>query len=109
MNLHKQKAVRELGIPEEMYDEIFKVFVDETAPVLVKLRAQISSQDMEGISGTAHFIKGSSSSLRLDKIYSLSKTLEAQVKERKGILEIEKTFRELQAAFEEAKTAGSEK
>lgn len=103
MHLDKEKAVRELGIPEEMYSELLRVFIEQTEEPLNSLVEKIKSGNFEEIAKTAHFIKGSAGNLRIDEIYSIAKDIELGAKEQQDINTLGDNASKLRSAFEELK------
>lgn len=86
MQLNKQKALQELGIPEEFYDELMGDFITQTEGVLNKLDMLKETDNFEEIAKLAHFIKGSAGNLRIDELYSIAKEIEFTAKEKKNII-----------------------
>ncbi len=102
----KERALRELGIPENIYDSLLKVFIDETKPALKSLADSIASAKYEDAARHAHFIKGSAGNLRLESIYSLAKEIELGAKEHKDIASLSESCARLQEAFAEFQGGG---
>lgn len=101
MRLDKQRTMQELGIPEDMYNELLQVFIEQTEGALKNLYEGLRKQNYEEIAKAAHFIKGSAGNLRLDEIYQLSKGIEAAAKDNTDIKIIEVNIRQLKIRFEE--------
>lgn len=101
MQLDKQRAMQELGIPEDMYNELLQVFTEQTEGALENLREGLSNQNHEEIAKAAHFIKGSAGNLRIDEIHLISKDIEAAGKANMDIKIIEESVEQLIKLFAE--------
>lgn len=58
MFLDKQKAMRELGIPEEIYNELIGVLLIQSEEAMNELELAVASADLERFARAAYFIKG---------------------------------------------------
>ncbi len=74
--LDKQQAAAKLGIPQELYDDILKVFMQEAAETIVKIDESRNKKDFESLRQAAHFIKGSAGNLRIEEVYTVTKAIE---------------------------------
>ena len=103
MQFDKQAALKELGVSEDMYDELLQIFIKQTEITLKNLEAVIKLEDFGQIAKSAHFINGSAANLRLEEIRALAKDIDAQAKGNKDIKIIEENIRKLKKEFEEVK------
>lgn len=103
MQFDKQTALKKLGISEEMYDELTRMFIAQTEPVLKNLDDFIRLKDFRQIARLAHSINGSAANLRIEIIRGLAENIDLQAKENKDIKMIEENASKLKIAFEEFK------
>jgi len=103
MQFDKQTALKKLGISEEMYDELTRMFIAQTEPVLKNLDDFIRLKDFGQIARLAHSINGSAANLRIEEIRGLAENIDLQAKENKDIKMIELNASKLKIAFEEFK------
>ena len=103
MQLDKQKALRELGIPEEMYDELLRDFIQQSEEPLKQLEGLVLTGDFEEIRKAAHFIKGSAGNMRVEEMYSIAKEVEFAAKDAGDKSTIGENIAKLRSAFEELK------
>jgi len=103
MLLDRKRALAELGIPEEMYNELLQDFVAETESALHNLFEAIQSGNRDDIASSAHFIKGSSGNLRIDDLYVLAKEIEFDARTNKDTAVMAQNASKLKASFEELK------
>jgi HPt (histidine-containing phosphotransfer) domain-containing protein len=95
MDWDRQKALSELGIPGELYDDLVRGFIRQSEGVIADLAKAFQDKDFEKISRAAHFIKGASGNLRIDGIYVNTKELEASAKSGQDLGAIEQRIQEL--------------
>ena len=103
MIIDRQKALDELGIPEDIYDELLHIFIAQTDLEIHDLTDAVQSQNLEKAAKTAHSIKGSAVNLRIDDIHNLAKEIESDAKGNKDIKSIAEKTSKLKAMFEELK------
>ena len=103
MLIDRQRALDELGIPEEVYDELLQDFIAQTEPALAALLGAVGSQNLVDTAKTAHFVKGSAGNLRLDDLYLLAKEIESGAKGNQDTRILAENVSKLQAMFEELK------
>ncbi len=103
MILDRQKALKELEIPEKIYDELLQIFLVQAVESLNRLDEAIINNDHQGIERAAHFIKGSSGNLRIDLVYNLAKEIETAAKANQDIKVIEGIVLKMKLALEELK------
>lgn len=98
--IDKKQAAGELGIPEELYNNIFEVFIQETACSLAKIDGFRTNKDFEGLRQAAHSIKGSAGNLRINEIYAAAKEIEYFDHENSGLQVLDDFILRLKRAFE---------
>lgn len=103
MDWDKTKALRELGIPEALYDELVKGFVSQSEGVVLDLEKALSEKDYVKVSRAAHFVKGASGNLRIEEIYVTAKELETVAKTGQDLEKIELQAKSLKSLIEELK------
>lgn len=103
MSIDKQRAVAELGIPVEMYDELLGIFVQQTGTALEDLTRALAAANFTEIARLAHFVKGSAGNLRLDQMHLLAKDIEFGAKEHKDITLLADLSGKLVILFDEFK------
>ncbi len=99
----KQKAMKELGIPEELYLELVDGFIKQSATAIQDLEKFFQDRNFDGVAKAAHFIKGAAGNLRIEEIHATTKELEAAAKGDQNISTIEKQIGILKSAMEELK------
>jgi HPt (histidine-containing phosphotransfer) domain-containing protein len=103
MQIDRERALRELEIPEELLDELLGIFVEQTGPALQSLAEAIQANNYEEIRKSAHFIKGSAGNLRMEEIQGITKEIELGAKENQDIGILKAHTEKLKVAFEEVK------
>ncbi|MFA5362831.1 MAG: Hpt domain-containing protein [Candidatus Omnitrophota bacterium] len=103
MQIDRERALRELKIPEKMLDELLGIFIEQTVPALDILGAAINANDYEEIRKKAHFIKGAAGNLRMERIQGIAEEIESGAKENQDIGIIKANTEKLKEAFDEAK------
>lgn len=103
MQIDKQKALDELGITEDFYNELISDFIVQAARAVKNLDGAREKGDFGELAGIAHLIKGSAGNLRIEEIYLICKELELCCKEGKDKEVIEQGVCRLKAAIEEFK------
>ena len=92
------KFTIDIGISKEDANEIYEDFIENFDDIINKLQDSIEENDFKGLAGLAHQLKGTSSNLRIDSIYELSKDLEIRAKNEDKI-ECLKLFTKLSTIF----------
>ena len=100
MPIDKQKALDELGIPEDVFQELLLLFMDQTATAIRDLSAAIEAKDYEKTAKTAHLIKGSALDVRIDDIHIIAKEIEYGAKENRDMKILAGKTEELKKLFE---------
>ena len=71
--LEKKKILAELGdIPEEVYDDLARVFIGQLAGRISELKQACRTGDRAALKQMAHTLKGTSGNLRLHQVYLLT-------------------------------------
>ena len=73
MLIDREKAFRELDMPEDLFNELLDMFIEQTEPALKILEEITENTDYEEIRKTAHLIQGSAGNLRIEVIQSIAK------------------------------------
>lgn len=60
----------------EVFDDILTVFLDETESLISRIKEQIESDDIEGMSMTAHTLKSSTKTLGANQLSNICAELE---------------------------------
>ena len=105
MVLDKQRALKELGIPEELYIELLSDLLTQVDGAIVGLEGAILANDFNTIIQIAHSIKGSAGNMRADEIYGTAKDIEQAAREGKDMKIIKEGVDKLRAQFAELKKA----
>ncbi|HUN55268.1 MAG TPA: Hpt domain-containing protein [Smithella sp.] len=103
MLIDREKVHRELDIPEDLYDELLEMFIEQTEPALKTLEEIADHKNYEEIRKSAHLIHGSAGNLRITGIQSIAKEIEIESVEKQDIIIIKSNIGKLRAAFEEVK------
>jgi HPt (histidine-containing phosphotransfer) domain-containing protein len=103
MLIDREKAYRELDMPEDLFNELLDMFVEQTEPALKTLEAIVDNQNYEEIRKSAHLIHGSAGNLRIEVIQSIAKAIEVGSTEKQDIDIIKSNIDKLRVAFEEVK------
>jgi HPt (histidine-containing phosphotransfer) domain-containing protein len=85
MLIDREKAFRELDMPEELFNELLDMFVEQTEPALKTLEETANNKDYEEIRKSAHLINGSAGNLRIEGIQSIAKGIELAASEKQDI------------------------
>ena len=83
--------------------EVIEIFVTDTPLRLAELRSSLANHDQATFTRAAHSIKGSSSNVGALRLGALAKVLEND--SRESLAGLEPRIAELDASFDEAKTA----
>jgi len=103
MLVDQERALRELNIPEKMFKDLLKVFIEQGEECLDKLDDALLRRDYEEIRKTAHFIHGSSGNLRIEKIREIARDIEMDALEKRDVATMEKHVHELKRIFNDVK------
>ena len=103
MLIDREKAFRELDMPEDLFNELLDMFIEQTEPALKILEETADNKDYEEIRKSAHLIQGSAGNLRIEGIQSIAKGIELAASEKQDIEVIKGNIEKLRVAFEEVK------
>ena len=103
LQLNRQQALAELGVPGELYEELLHEFLDNAETALERLAAAIREDHLDQIPAIAHMLKGSAASLRLEEMRTIARDLEIAGRTRKGKKGTGKLIADLGAAVREFK------
>lgn len=103
MQLDKQKAIQELGVPEELFNELLTIFVQQTGESITKMEEFRQSDNVEEIKKLGHFIKGTAGNLRINEIFEVAKFIEYFDKEKTDIKELDDNIAKLKDLYNELK------
>lgn len=103
MLIDREKAFRELDMPEELFNELLDMFVEQTEPALKYLAEITDNTDYEEIRKSAHLIQGSAGNLRIEVIQSIAKEIELGAIQKQDVAVIKSNIETLKAVFEEVK------
>jgi CheY-like chemotaxis protein len=101
MKWDKQRAIRELGIPEGFYRELVFGFMKQSTSAIQDLEKALQDRNFEEVAKAAHFIRGSAGNLRIEEIYVTAKELETVAKGDHDAGVIEKQMGSLKNAMGE--------
>jgi len=101
--LDRIRALKELNIPEKMFEDLLDIFIEQAEQSLIKLDNAIRRRDYPEIRKTAHFLQGSSGNLRIEKIRETARELELDALENRAIAVVEKRIMELRSLFNDVK------
>ncbi len=94
-SITRQRALRELGITEEMYDELIGIFIQQSEQTLVDLASAVARKDFQDIKRAAHYVKGSAGNLRLDEVHDVAQEIEQLAAAGQGLETILRKSRDL--------------
>ena len=103
MRLNKKKALEELGIPDDLYEELLKTFTVQLEEVIQQLEAATGSEDFDKITERAHFLKGSAGNLRVEEVYLQAVKIETAGKQKQDWPVIRNEIAGLKKSLEELK------
>ncbi|MCE5211485.1 MAG: Hpt domain-containing protein [Deltaproteobacteria bacterium] len=103
MLIDREKAFRELDMPEELFDELLDMFIEQTEPAMKMLEEITSGTDYEEIRKSAHLINGSAGNLRIEGIQTIAKQIELGASQKQDIEVLKSNIEKLRVAFEEVK------
>ena len=100
MEFDKKKAMNELGVDEETFNELLKSFFSDASAETEKLRAAIETDNFEEIARIGHTLKGMAANYRITTVQDMAKTIEMLAKENKNKQEIIQNVRSLKENIE---------
>ncbi len=103
MEIDRKKVSAELGIGEDMYDELVGEFITQGEGLTGKMKEAIGANDLDEIARIAHMLKGTSGNLRIYTIQELARVIESAAKEKRGADAIAGNLAKLKDAFTELK------
>lgn len=103
MLIDREKAFRELDMPEDLFNELLDMFIEQTGPPLKVLEEITENTDYEDIRKSAHLIQGSAGNLRIEAIQKIAKQIELDAVEKKNVEIIKNEIAQLRVTFEEVK------
>lgn len=103
MLIDREKAFRELDMPEDLFDELLDMFVEQTEPAMKFLEEISASTDYEDIRKSAHLINGSAGNLRIEAVQAIAKQIELAASQKQDIDIIKGNIGKLKTVFEEVK------
>jgi HPt (histidine-containing phosphotransfer) domain-containing protein len=103
MLIDREKAFRELDMPEDLFNELLDMFVEQTEPALKTLEEIVDDKNYQEIRKSAHLINGSAGNLRIEGIQTIAKAIEIGSTENQDIGIIKGNIAKLRIAFEELK------
>ncbi len=102
--LEKKKILAELGdIPEEVYDDLARVFIGQLSNRVPELAQAVQTGDREALKKMAHTLKGTSGNLRLHKVYGITVELNDIAKNDDAQPRIEELIKALETCVGELK------
>ncbi len=103
MLIDREKAFRELDMPEELFNELLDMFIEQTEPALKSLENITGTTDYEEIRKAAHLIQGSAGNLRIEAVQSIAKAIEIGATQKLDIGVIKSNIGTLKSVFEQVK------
>lgn len=103
MLIEKKRALREINISEEMFNELLNVFVEQTETALKIMKKTVTRKNYEEMRKQAHLISGSAGNLRISGIQKLAKEIELEAMEKREISVIKSHIGKLRTDFEKVK------
>jgi HPt (histidine-containing phosphotransfer) domain-containing protein len=103
MLIDREKAFRELDMPEDLFNELLDMFVEQTEPALKFLEETADNKDYEEIRKSAHLINGSAGNLRIEAVQSIAKQIELAASQKQDIEVIKNNISKLRVVFAEVK------
>ena len=100
---YKKKAIEELGIDENIFDELLRCFIPEAEAEMQKLEEAIKADDFDAIAQIGHGLKGMAGNLRIVHMQYAAKAIEMIVRESKDKQAIIKKAAELRQYLSELK------
>lgn len=103
MLIDREKAFRELDMPEDLFNELLEMFVEQTEPPLKSLEDTADNKNYEELRKSAHLINGSAGNLRIAAVQTIAKEIEVGATQQQDIAVIKENIKKLRAVFEEVK------
>lgn len=103
MLIDREKVFRELDMPEELFNELLDMFIEQTEPALQILDNINETTDYEEIRKTAHLIQGSAGNLRIEAVQAIAKAIEIEATQKLDIGVIKSNIGKLKSVFEQVK------
>lgn len=74
---HDRKAViKELGITDELYNELMECFVSQAEDSVKQLDKAVKKHNLKDIARLGHYVKGAAANIRLEDIRKIGEALE---------------------------------
>lgn len=103
MLIDREKAFRELDMPEDLFNELLDMFIEQTEPAINFLREISADTDYEAIRKSAHLLNGSAGNLRIEAVQTMAKKVELAASQKQDMASIKSDIEKLSAIFEEVK------
>jgi len=103
MLIDREKAFREMDMPEDLFNELLDMFIEQTEPALHALEEAARGMDYEGLRKSAHLINGSAGNLRIDPVQKIARQIETAAAEKQDIAVIKENIKKLNVVFEAVK------
>ncbi len=103
MLIDRKKALLELDMQEEMFNDLLNMFIEQTEPAVRQLEVITSPFDYEAIRKTAHYINGSAASMRIEAVQSIAGRIEVEASDKQDIIMIKDSIMKLKDVFEALK------
>lgn len=100
---YKKRAMQELGIDENVFDDLLRCFISEAEEQMQKLEEAVKADNFDEIAQIGHGLKGMAGNLRIANMQYAAKAMEAIAKEGKIKPEIRKKAIELRQYLLELK------
>lgn len=78
-----ERALRESGIPKDLYLELIGDFVIQLQESIKKLEVALGDGDFKGIADIAHFLKSSAGTLATEEVMNILNDIEIAAEENK--------------------------
>jgi len=75
-NLNYDDMAKNIGLKAKHIPMLLASFLEESEPILEKLKIAIKSKDYETLRGASHSLKGSAGNLRFNEVYEMAKEME---------------------------------
>lgn len=101
MAVDKKKAMAELGIDEDTFNELLKEFIEPLEEEIKNLQDVIDSGNCDEIAKAAHGIKGMVGNMRIVSMEDAAKTIEQLAKTRQDTQAMLEKIQDLKTGLEE--------
>jgi len=101
MEFDKKKAMDELGIDEETFNELFKSFFSDAEAEVKKIENAVAMGDFDEIARGGHTLKGLAGNYRIAYIQDHAKIIELLAKNDKDTQKIVQNLQILKGGLEE--------